>query len=67
MIGRRLLDVLGAGQPLTTFGAAAGVMEIPLADGTAAFVTVRHLDSGQLAMIHPRADALASLALRHRA
>ena len=60
MIGRRLVDVLGAGQPLTTFGAAAGVMEIPLADGAAAFVTVRHLYSGQLALIHSRADALAS-------
>src|SRR4051812_14398329 len=60
MIGRRLVDALGAGQPLTTFGAAAGVMEIPLADGAAAFVTVRHLYSGQLALIHSRAAALAS-------
>ncbi len=60
MIGRRLVDVLGAGQPLTTFGAAAGVMEIPLADGAAAFVTVRHLYSGELALIHSRAAALAS-------
>src|SRR3954463_5179611 len=60
VIGRRLVDVLGAGQPLTTFGAAAGVMEIPLADGAAAFVTVRHLYSGELALIHSRAAALAS-------
>ena len=34
MLGRRLIDVLGPSQPLTTFGAAAGVLEIPLADGT---------------------------------
>ena len=59
-IGRRLVDVLGAGEPLTTFGAAAGVMEIQLANGALAFVTVRHLYSGQLAIIHSRADALAS-------
>jgi two-component system cell cycle sensor histidine kinase PleC len=60
MLGRRLVDILGAGQPLTTFGAAAGVMEIPLANGALAFVTVRHLYSGQLTLIHSRADALAS-------
>src|SRR5262249_10568691 len=46
-IGRRLLDVLGATQPLTTFGALAGVLEISLPDGTPAFATVRHLDAGQ--------------------
>jgi two-component system cell cycle sensor histidine kinase PleC len=59
-IGRRLVDVLGPTQPLTTFGASAGVMEIPLASGALAFVTVRHLYSGQLAVIHLRGDALAS-------
>src|SRR5438477_6565591 len=36
-IGRRLLDVLGPAQPLTTFGAAAGVLEITLSDGEEAF------------------------------
>src|SRR5262249_26124713 len=40
MVGRRLIDVLGPAQPLTTFGAAAGVLEIPLADGSPAFGTV---------------------------
>jgi len=35
-VGRRLIDVLGPTQPLTTFGAAAGVLEIPLADGSLA-------------------------------
>ena len=43
MIGRRLIDVLGPAQPLTTFGAAAGVLEIPLADGSPAYGTVRSL------------------------
>src|SRR5207247_8425644 len=38
-IGRRLLDILGPGQPLTTFGAAAGVLQIALAYGTAACAT----------------------------
>src|SRR5262245_16134270 len=40
-LGRPLLDTLGAGQPLTTFGASAGVLEIPLPDGTPVFATVR--------------------------
>src|SRR5215813_8606420 len=59
MVGQRLLDVLGPSQPLTTFGALAGSMEVQLSDGTDAFATVRHLHSGQLAIIHLRADALA--------
>jgi two-component system cell cycle sensor histidine kinase PleC len=58
-IGRRLLDVLGPSQPLTTFGATAGVLEVPLPDGTPVFATVRHLYSGQLAVIQPRAEALS--------
>ncbi len=41
IVGRRLIDVLGPAQPLTTFGAAAGVLEIPLADGSLAYGTVR--------------------------
>ena len=60
MVGRRLIDVLGPTQPLTTFGAAAGVLEIPLADGSLAYGTVRSLWSGgELAIVHGRADALA--------
>jgi two-component system cell cycle sensor histidine kinase PleC len=63
MIGRRLIDVLGPTQPLTTFGAAAGVLEIPLADGSLAYGTVRSLWSeGELAIVHGRADALAAWA-----
>ncbi|HET7153956.1 MAG TPA: histidine kinase dimerization/phospho-acceptor domain-containing protein, partial [Hyphomicrobiaceae bacterium] len=61
-IGRRLTDILGTSQPLDTMGAAAGVLEIPLADGLAAYATVHWLSSGQgqVAVVHRRADALAS-------
>src|SRR5450631_1000105 len=42
-IGRRLIDLLGPTQPLTTFGAGAGVMEITLPDGSRTLATVRML------------------------
>ncbi|HTS38950.1 MAG TPA: ATP-binding protein [Xanthobacteraceae bacterium] len=60
-IGRRLLDVLGDAQPLTILGASAGVLEIVLPDGTPALVSVRTLKNwpGQVALLQPRADALA--------
>jgi two-component system, cell cycle sensor histidine kinase PleC len=62
-VGRRLIDVLGPTQPLTTFGAAAGVLEIPLADGSLAYGTVRGLwSNGELAVVHGRADALGAWA-----
>jgi len=62
-VGRRLIDVLGPTQPLTTFGAAAGVLEIPLADGSLVYGTVRGLwSNGELAILHGRADALAAWA-----
>ena len=59
-IGRNLIDVLGPVQPLTTLGAAAGVLEIPLADGTPAYATVRNLaaSNSDLAIVHPRSEAL---------
>ena len=61
-IGRRLIDLLGPTQPLTTFGAGAGVMEIILADNTRALATVRMLGNpfGQLAVVQSREAALAS-------
>ncbi|MFY9598786.1 MAG: ATP-binding protein [Pseudolabrys sp.] len=61
-IGRRLIDLLGPTQPLTTFGAGAGVMEIILPDNTRALATVRMLDNpfGQLAVVQSREAALAS-------
>jgi two-component system cell cycle sensor histidine kinase PleC len=62
MIGQRLIEVLGPAQPLTTFGAAAGVLEIPLADGRLAYATVRnlHAGNGELAIVHARTEALAA-------
>jgi two-component system cell cycle sensor histidine kinase PleC len=43
-----------------TTGAIAGVLEIPLADGSLAYGTVRSVWSGgELAIVHGRADALA--------
>jgi len=61
-LGRPILDVLGPAQPLTTFGAAAGTMEIALPGGKAAFATVRALKSpvGLVAVIQDYDDALAS-------
>lgn len=61
-IGRRLIDLLGPTQPLTTFGAGAGVMEIVLPDQSHALATVRMLKApfGQLAIVQPRDAALAS-------
>jgi len=61
-IGRRLIELLGPTQPLTTFGAGAGVLEIALPDETQALATVRMLKApfGQLAVVQPRAGALAN-------
>jgi two-component system cell cycle sensor histidine kinase PleC len=60
--GERILDVLGPSQPLTTFGAAAGALEITLPDGVRAIATVRALKNpaGLLAVVQQRRDALAA-------
>jgi len=60
--GRHILDVLGPAQPLTTFGAAAGTMEIALPDGETAFATVRSLKNplGMIAVVQSSSDALAN-------
>jgi two-component system, cell cycle sensor histidine kinase PleC len=60
-IGRQLLDLLGPSQPLTTFAAAAGTLEITLPDGTAALATVRALRNplGVIAVVEAASDALA--------
>jgi two-component system cell cycle sensor histidine kinase PleC len=57
-----LLDVLGPQQPLTTFGASAGVLRLTLTDGTDALVTVRDLadKNAQIAFFQPVHAALAS-------
>jgi len=62
VVGRRLIDLIGPAQPLTTLGKSAGVMELALPDGTPALATVRTLRApfGQIAVIQPRAAALAS-------
>jgi two-component system, cell cycle sensor histidine kinase PleC len=56
-----LLTILGPQQPLTTFGADAGVLRLTLLDGTDAIVTVRnvHQTDAQLAVIQPVGAALA--------
>jgi two-component system cell cycle sensor histidine kinase PleC len=61
-IGRRLIDLLGPTQPLTTFGAGAGVLEITLPDETKVLATVRMLKApfGQIAVVQSREAALAS-------
>ncbi|HXD46563.1 MAG TPA: ATP-binding protein [Pseudolabrys sp.] len=61
-IGRRLIDLIGPTQPLTTFGADAGVMEIVLPDDSRALATVRMLKApyGQLAVLQPRTAALSA-------
>ncbi|MEJ2624562.1 MAG: ATP-binding protein [Pseudolabrys sp.] len=62
LIGRRLIDVLGAGQPLTTFGVTAGVLQITLPNERQVLATVRslHAPLGDLAVIEPRSAALSS-------
>jgi two-component system cell cycle sensor histidine kinase PleC len=61
-VGRRLIDLLGPTQPLTTFGAGAGVLEITLPDESRALATVRMLKApfGQLAVVQSRGGALAN-------
>jgi two-component system cell cycle sensor histidine kinase PleC len=61
-LGRNILDLLGPSQPLTTFGAAAGALEITLPDGAAALATVRALRNplGVVAVIQTASDALSS-------
>jgi two-component system, cell cycle sensor histidine kinase PleC len=61
-IGRHLIDLLGPTQPLTTFGASAGVMEITLPDSSRALATVRMLKPpfGQIAVVQTREAALTS-------
>ncbi len=61
-LGRNILDLLGPSQPLTTFGAAAGALEITLPDGAAALATVRALRNplGVVAVVQTASDALAS-------
>jgi two-component system, cell cycle sensor histidine kinase PleC len=60
IVGRKLIDLLGPTQPLTTFGAGAGVLEITLPDESRALATVRTLNPplGQIAVMQSRDAAL---------
>jgi two-component system cell cycle sensor histidine kinase PleC len=53
--GRPLTAIIGEAQPLTTFGARAGVLEIVLADDESAFATVNSLAPpfGSVAVVQP--------------
>ncbi|MGA8649502.1 MAG: ATP-binding protein [Xanthobacteraceae bacterium] len=61
-LGRPILDLLGPSQPLTTFGAAAGTLEITLPDGATALATVRGLRNplGAVAVVQTASDALTA-------
>ncbi len=58
--GTPLLKILGSHQPLTTFGAQAGVLAHRLADGSEALVTVRNIMAArfQIAVMQPTESAL---------
>ncbi len=58
LLGRALPDILGPDRAPTTF--SAGVLEVTLADGSAALATVRPLRApyGHLAVVQRRSDAL---------
>ena len=53
-----LNTIIGEAQPLTTFGARAGVLEIGMASGNSALATVRFLDNaaGSVAVVQPMAN-----------
>lgn len=64
--GRALADLLGPSQPLTVFGARAGVLSIPVDLGgsegrESVLATVRHLDGhrGMIAVLQPQAKIFA--------
>jgi two-component system cell cycle sensor histidine kinase PleC len=61
VIGSRLIDLLGATQPLTTFGASAGVLEIDVPAGARSIATVHMLKGplGQVAAVQSLDDATA--------
>jgi two-component system cell cycle sensor histidine kinase PleC len=61
VIGAKLIDLLGPTQPLTTFGANAGVLEITVPSGARSLATVHLLNKpfGQVAAIQTISDALS--------
>jgi two-component system cell cycle sensor histidine kinase PleC len=61
LLGRRILDVLGAAQSPNTFGAAAGALDITLPGGVEALATMRTLRNplGVVAVVETANHALA--------
>ncbi|MBB4305061.1 two-component system cell cycle sensor histidine kinase PleC [Rhodobium orientis] len=59
--GHALTEYLGYSQPLTTFGARAGVLEYTLPNGQDVIATVRHINGrvGMVAVVQP-VDAILS-------
>jgi len=59
--GSDITDLLGHSQPLTTFGARAGVLDYTLPDGVDVLATVHHLNGriGMVALVQPM-DAVLS-------
>ncbi len=57
---KALLQILGKDQPVTTFGAQAGVLQLTLADGRDALVTLRHIPNtqAQITLLQPTDMAL---------
>ncbi len=61
VVGKRLVDTIGADQPLTTLGASAGVLEITFGNDNQAYATVRDVKAaplGQVAILQPHSTAL---------
>jgi two-component system cell cycle sensor histidine kinase PleC len=60
--GKSLLQILGKDQPVTTFGAQAGVLQLTLANGIDALVTVRNIPNSQaqITLLQPTDSALSS-------
>ncbi|HFQ14814.1 MAG TPA: PAS domain S-box protein, partial [Rhodobacteraceae bacterium] len=60
-LGKRLIEVLGPNQPLTTLGRQAGIQIITLADGVEYLASVRNIPRhpGQIALLQPKTAALA--------
>ncbi|CAH1671343.1 sensor histidine kinase [Chelatococcus asaccharovorans] len=55
-----LIDIIGPGQPLTTFTDRAGVMQITLPNGQDALATARSLPAlGQIVVVQPMSGVLA--------
>lgn len=59
--GEMLLEILGQNQPITTFGAKAGVLQFALTDGTEMLVTLRDISNSKarITLMQPTEEALS--------